>query len=168
MYQVELGIMYRSIFIENFKFWPPQPVNYPGVRETARDMRSNQPKKQKCKTNCKADTLDVSRHQTWREPLKQDRSNGQLFRPSWDSSVLCREDMQCQPRSQRTLPVHYIEFRTFEPTCTRVTATLVEPNAHGQWQRMFRRRGDTRVQGGSGGVMLRFLFINTCLLHGSH
>ena len=28
---------------------------------------------------------DVSRHQTWQEPIKQVRNSGQLFRPSWDS-----------------------------------------------------------------------------------
>ena len=30
---------------------------------------------------------------TWQEPIKQDRNSGQLFRPSWDSSALCSEDM---------------------------------------------------------------------------
>ena len=32
---------------------------------------------------------------TWQEPIKQDRNSGQLFRPSWDSSVLCSELKRC-------------------------------------------------------------------------
>ena len=30
---------------------------------------------------------------TWQEPIKQDRKGTQLFRPCWDSSALCSEDM---------------------------------------------------------------------------
>ena len=58
--------------------------------------RSDQPKKNKDKQETARLTLRERRFETQkmtRTAIKQDRNSGQLFRPSWDSSALCNEDM---------------------------------------------------------------------------
>ena len=90
--QVNNCICWGIMYLRNEKL---QGTPYDKRRQRRIYERSNQPKI--ANTDNKMQgwyyVKGVLRHQKKKEQIKQDRNSGQLFRPSWDSSALCSEDM---------------------------------------------------------------------------